>query len=148
VGRPPRPRRPPEDIAEHGTLPVVSSALAIDRVVHERMRLAIIAALTLNDALGFPDLKELLGATDGNLIVHARRLEDAGYISCTKITDGRAPRTIYRLTPAGRAALRRYLDRMESLATALRAPRAADGDSAGDAGSHDTRPSPRLDQSG
>jgi DNA-binding MarR family transcriptional regulator len=129
-------------------VPVVSSALAIDRVVHERMRLAIIAALTLNDALGFPDLKELLGATDGNLIVHARRLEDAGYISCTKITDGRAPRTIYRLTPAGRAALRRYLDRMESLASALRAPRAADGDNAADAASGDTRPSPRLDHSG
>ena len=71
-------------------MPVVSSALAIDRVVHERMRLAMIAALALNESLGFPDLKELLGATDGNLIVHARRLEDAGYISCTKITDGRA----------------------------------------------------------
>jgi DNA-binding HxlR family transcriptional regulator len=127
VGRPPRPRRALEDIAEPGTASVVSSALAIDRVVHERMRLAIIGALALNEALGFPDLKELLGATDGNLIVHARRLEDAGYISCTKVTDGRAPRTIYRLTPAGRAALRRYLERMESLAIALRTPPPAEG---------------------
>src|SRR5918995_1309641 len=108
-------------------MPVVSSALAIDRVVHERMRLAIIGALTLNDALGFADLKELLGATDGNLIVHARRLEDAGYISCTKVTDDRAPRTIYRLTPAGRAALRRDLERMESLTLALRTPPPAGG---------------------
>jgi hypothetical protein len=129
VGRPPRPRPAPEDIAEPGTVPVVSSALAIDRVVHERMRLAMIGALALNDSLGFPELKGLLGATDGNLIVHARRLEDAGYISCTKVTDGRTTRTVYRLTPAGRAALRRYLDRMESLAVALRTPRAADGQS-------------------
>jgi len=93
------------------------------------MRLAMIGALALNDSLGFPELKGLLGATDGNLIVHARRLEDAGYISCTKVTDGRTTRTVYRLTPAGRAALRRYLDRMESLAAALRTPRAADGQS-------------------
>ena len=142
MGRPPRPRRVPDDIAEPGTMPVVSSALGIDRVVHERMRLAMIAALALNESLGFPDLKELLGATDGNLIVHARRLEDAGYISCTKITEGRAARTIYRLTPAGRAALRRYLERMESLASALRAPRAVDaGNPAGDA--DETRSSPR-----
>src|ERR671911_37924 len=117
MGRPPRPRRPPEEIAEPGTVPVVSSALAIDRVVHERMRLAIIAALTLNDALGFPDLKELLGATDGNLIVHARRLEDAGYISCTKTTDGRAQRRRRRfrrhasLTPPGPLRLKRITHR-------------------------------------
>ena len=127
MGRPPRPRPLPEEIAEPGTVPVVASALAIDRVVHERMRLAMIAALALNEGLGFPDLKQLLGATDGNLIVHARRLEDAGYISCTKTTDGRSPRTIYRLTPAGRAALRRYLERMEGLATALRTPRGVEG---------------------
>ena len=129
MGRPPRPRRAPEDIAAPGTLHVVSSALAIDRVVHERMRLAIIGALALNETLGFPDLKELLGATDGNVIVHARRLEDSGYISCTKITDGRGARTIYRLTPAGRAALRRYLERMENLAMALRTPQATDTES-------------------
>lgn len=142
MGRPSRPRRVPEEIAEPGTMPVVSSALAIDRVVHERMRLAMIGALALNESLGFPDLKELLGATDGNLIVHARRLEDAGYISCTKITDGRAPRTIYRLTPAGRAALRRYLERMESLAAALRTPRATGGDNPVEPGSPETRSSP------
>jgi DNA-binding HxlR family transcriptional regulator len=143
VGRPPRPRRVPDDIAEPGTLPVVSSALGIDRVVHERMRLAMIAALALNESLGFPDLKELLGATDGNLIVHARRLEDAGYISCTKITEGRAARTIYRLTPAGRAALRRYLERMESLASALRAPRAVAAGNPAEGDSDKTRSSPR-----
>ena len=143
MGRPPRPRRMPDDIAEPGTMPVVSSALGIDRVVHERMRLAMIAALALNESLGFPDLKELLGATDGNLIVHARRLEDAGYISCTKITEGRAARTIYRLTPAGRAALRRYLERMESLTTALRAPRAVDAGNPAEGDSDKTRSSPR-----
>jgi len=121
VGRPPTPRRPVEDATRPGTVPVVSGALGIDRVVHERMRLAMIAALALNDSLGFADLKNLLGATDGNLIVHARRLEDAGYISCTKITEGRTPRTVYRLTAAGRAALRRYLERMDALALTLRA---------------------------
>jgi DNA-binding MarR family transcriptional regulator len=121
VGRPPRPRRRLEEIAGPGTVPVVSGALAIDRVVHERMRLAMISALALNDALSFADLKDLLGATDGNLITHARRLEDAGYISCTKITEGRTPRTIYRLTAAGRAALRRYLERMDNLAVSIRA---------------------------
>jgi DNA-binding MarR family transcriptional regulator len=119
VARPARPRRSPDEIAEPGTAPVVSGALTIDRVVHERMRLAMIGALALNEALSFADLKDLLGATDGNLIVHARRLEDAGYITCTKTTDGRTSRTIYRLTPAGRAALRRYLDRMGQLAAAL-----------------------------
>ena len=129
-------------------MPVVSSALAIDRVVHERMRLAMIGALALNESLGFPDLKELLGATDGNLIVHARRLEDAGYISCTKITEGRAARTIYRLTPAGRAALRRYLERMESLATALRTPRPGGGNDSADDGSEQTRSSRPQGQSG
>jgi DNA-binding HxlR family transcriptional regulator len=129
-------------------MPVVSSALGIDRVVHERMRLAMIAALAVNESLGFPDLKELLGATDGNLIVHARRLEDAGYISCTKITEGRAARTIYRLTPAGRAALRRYLERMESLATALRTPRPGGADDPADAGSDETRSSRPPGQSG
>lgn len=143
MGRPPRPRRMPDDIAEPGTMPVVSSALGIDRVVHERMRLAMIAALALNESLGFPDLKELLGATDGNLIVHARRLEDAGYISCTKITEGRAARTIYRLTPAGRAALRRYLERMESLASALRAPGAVAAGNPAEGDSDKTRSSPR-----
>ena len=129
-------------------MPVVSSALGIDRVVHERMRLAMIAALALNESLGFPDLKELLGATDGNLIVHARRLEDAGYISCTKITEGRAARTIYRLTPAGRAALRRYLERMESLATALRTPRPGGGADSADDGSEETRSSRPRGESG
>jgi DNA-binding MarR family transcriptional regulator len=120
VARPARPRRSPDEIAKPGTAPVVSGALTIDRVVHERMRLAMIGALALNESLAFADLKELLGATDGNLIVHARRLEDAGYITCTKTIDGRASRTIYRLTPAGRAALRHYLERMGQLSDALK----------------------------
>jgi DNA-binding MarR family transcriptional regulator len=120
VGRPARQRRAPDEIAGPGTAPIVSGALTIDRVVHERMRLAMIGALALNESLAFTDLKELLGATDGNLIVHARRLEDAGYITCTKTIDGRTSRTIYRLTPAGRAALRRYLERMGQLAEALK----------------------------
>ena len=101
-------------------MPVVSGALAIDRVLHERMRLAIVGALALNESLSFADLRQLLGATDGNLIVHARRLEDAGYISCTKTTDGRTPRTDYRLTPAGRVAMRRYFAHMDELATGIR----------------------------
>jgi DNA-binding MarR family transcriptional regulator len=120
VGRPARPRAALEDIAGPGTVPAVSRALAIDRVVHERMRLAMISALALNDSLGFAELKQLLGATDGNLIVHARRLEDAGYISCTKTTDARTPRTIYRLTPAGRVALRRYFEHMDDLVSRIR----------------------------
>jgi DNA-binding HxlR family transcriptional regulator len=125
VGRPARPPRSPEDVAAPGTVPVIASALAIDRVVHERMRLAIVSALALNESLAFADLKQLLGATDGNLIVHARRLEDAGYLSCTKTSEARTPRTVYRLTPAGRAALRRYLHRMDDLARALRHAAAA-----------------------
>jgi DNA-binding MarR family transcriptional regulator len=120
MARPARPRRSPDEIAKPGTAPVVSGALTIDRVVHERMRLAMVGALALNESLAFADLKDLLGATDGNLIVHARRLEDAGYITCTKTTDGHASRTVYRLTAAGRAALRRYLERMRQLGDALK----------------------------
>jgi DNA-binding transcriptional ArsR family regulator len=91
-----------------------------DRVIHERVRLAIVSALAVNDALTFGDLKALLDATDGNLSVHARKLEDAGYIHCTKGFDGRVPRTAYRLTGAGRRALERYLAHMEALIRATR----------------------------
>ena len=97
-------------------------ALAADPVVHERVRLGIVSALAVEDRLGFTDLKRLLGVTDGNLSVHARRLEDAGYVAVTKSFDGRVPRTEYRLTAAGRAALERYLATMESLIRTLRDP--------------------------
>jgi len=92
----------------------------LDRVIHERMRLGIVSALAVNDALTFNDLKRLLRATDGNLSVHARKLERAGYVSCSKAFEGRVPRTTYRLTAAGRRALERYLDHMEALSRAAR----------------------------
>jgi DNA-binding HxlR family transcriptional regulator len=92
-----------------------STPLALDRVIHEHVRLAIVSALAVNEVLTFNDLKQLLDASDGNLSVHARRLEEAGYVSCRKTYDGRIPRTEYRLTAAGRRALERYLAHMEAL---------------------------------
>lgn len=91
-----------------------------DKLLHERMRLAIVGALAVNDALSFVELKELVGATDGNLSVHSRKLENAGLIACTKGFDGRVPRTEYRLTAAGKRALERHLDHMERLIRAVR----------------------------
>jgi len=88
---------------------------ALDRLIHERTRLGILSALAVNATLSFNTLKKLVGATDGNLSVHARKLEDAGYILCTKSFAGRLPKTEYRLAPAGRKALERYLDHMEAL---------------------------------
>ncbi len=96
------------------------TALDLDRLIHERMRLGIVSALAVNDSLSFSDLKKLMGTTDGNLSVHARKLEDAGYITCTKSFEGRMPKTQYRLTQAGRRALERYLDHMEALIRATR----------------------------
>jgi DNA-binding MarR family transcriptional regulator len=87
----------------------------LDRVIHERMRLAIVSALAANESLSFNDLKKLLGATDGNLSVHARKLEDAGYVALSKSFENRMPRTEYRLTPAGRRAFERYLRHLEAL---------------------------------
>lgn len=95
-------------------------AAPLDRIIHERLRLGIVSALAVNDSLTFNDLKRLLKATDGNLSVHARKLEDAGYVGCTKSFEGRVPRTEYRLTAAGRRALERYLDDMEALIRAAR----------------------------
>ena len=92
----------------------------LDRLIHERMRLGIVSALAVNEALSFNELKEMLGATDGNLSVHARRLEEAGYVHCTKSFHDRVPRTEYRLAPAGRRALEGYLEHMESLIQAVR----------------------------
>lgn len=87
----------------------------LDRLIHERMRLGIVSALAVNPSLTFVELKRLMKTTDGNLSVHARRLEEATYIECTKTFEGRVPRTEYRLTTAGRRALERYLDHMEAL---------------------------------
>jgi DNA-binding MarR family transcriptional regulator len=92
----------------------------LDRVVHDRMRLAILAALAGNETLSFTDLKTITGTTDGNLSVHARRLEDAGYVLCEKTFAGRTPRTEYQLTPAGRRAFEKYLDHMDALIKATR----------------------------
>jgi DNA-binding HxlR family transcriptional regulator len=86
-----------------------------DRLIHERLRLGIVSALAVNDRLTFNDLKRLLGTTDGNLSVHARKLEDAQYVACEKTFAGRLPRTEYRLTAAGRRALEKYLAHMEAL---------------------------------
>jgi DNA-binding MarR family transcriptional regulator len=93
----------------------VSMPLALDRVIHERLRLAIVSALAVHDSLSFNELKALLETSDGNVSVHARKLEDAGYVACTKGFEGRVPRTEYRLTPAGRRALEQYLAHMEAL---------------------------------
>jgi DNA-binding MarR family transcriptional regulator len=93
----------------------------LDRLIHERMRLGIVSALAVNESLSFNDLKKLLKTTDGNLSVHARKLEEAQYIVCAKYFEGRLPRTVYRLTPTGRRALERYLDEMEGLIHSMRA---------------------------
>ena len=95
-------------------------ALALDRLIHEPMRLGIISALVGNESMSFNELKQLMHTTDGNLSVHARKLEDAKYITCTKSFEGRVPRTEYKLTTAGRRALERYVDHMEALIRATR----------------------------
>lgn len=92
----------------------------LDRLIHERLRLGIVSALAVNDSLSFVELKRLMKTTDGNLSVHARRLEEAGYIACSKSFQGRVPRTAYRLTELGRRALQRYLDHMEALIRTMR----------------------------
>jgi DNA-binding HxlR family transcriptional regulator len=89
-------------------------------LIHERLRLGILSALSVNQSLTFNELKKLLDTTDGNLSVHARKLEEAAYVACTKSFEGRVPRTEYRLTAAGRKALERYLDHMEALIQAMR----------------------------
>ena len=101
-------------------MPPAGVAQKLDRLVHERLRLGILSALSVNESLTFTELKKLLDTTDGNLSVHARKLEEAGYIACTKGFSGRVPRTDYRLTAAGRRALDRYLDHMEALIQAMR----------------------------
>lgn len=97
-----------------------SAAPNLDRLIHERLRLGIISALAANESLTFSDLKNLMNTTDGNLSVHARKLEEAGYISCSKYFEGRLPKTEYKLTAAGRSALENYLSHMESLIKQMR----------------------------
>ncbi len=96
------------------------AAADLDRLIHERMRLGIVSALAANESLSFNDLKKLLATTDGNLSVHARKLEDAKYIVCEKYFEGRLPKTVFRLSQAGRTALERYLAQMESLIHSMR----------------------------
>ena len=107
---------PVEAVAEATT-----HTTSLDRIIHERMRLGIVSALAANESLSFHDLKKLLATTDGNLSVHARKLEDAGYIECEKYFEGRLPKTVYRLSLAGRHALEQYLDQMEALIDSMRA---------------------------
>jgi DNA-binding HxlR family transcriptional regulator len=97
------------------------ASLALDRLIHERVRLAIVSSLAVTESLTFNELKHLVGATDGNLSVHARRLEEAGYLECLKSFEGRMPRTEYRLTAVGREALEQYLAHMEGIIRSTRA---------------------------
>jgi len=99
---------------------LAAGAPKLDRLIHERLRLGMVSALSVNESLTFNELKKLLDTTDGNLSVHARKLEEAGYVACAKSFAGRMPRTDYRLTAAGRRALERYLDHMEALIQAMR----------------------------
>ena len=107
-------------VAPKAVMPSCGETYQVDALIHERLRLGIVSALAVNESLTFTDLRSMLATTDGNLSVHARKLEDAGYIQCTKSFDGRLPKTDYRLTSAGRAALGRYLDHMEMLIRAMR----------------------------
>ena len=115
------PQKPIAEVPNAQTSPKEKSAAPnLDRLIHERLRLGIISALAANESLTFSDLKSLMNTTDGNLSVHARKLEEAGYISCTKFFEGRLPKTEYKLTAAGRSALENYLSHMESLIKQMR----------------------------
>jgi DNA-binding MarR family transcriptional regulator len=127
VGKPQRGGRAPQPEKEvveglrtvRGRAPA-EGPLALDRLIHERLRLGILSALAVNESLSFGDLKRLMQTTDGNLSVHARKLEEASYVTCTKSFEGRVPKTEYSITAAGRRALERYLDHMEALIRATR----------------------------
>ena len=95
----------------------------LDKIIHERMRLGIISALAANEKLSFTELKNLLDTSDGNISVHARKLEDAGYVTCEKSFNGRMPLTEYKITADGREALERYLNHMEALISAMKGNR-------------------------
>ena len=115
---PEKPREKAREIRERE--PHAPELPELDRLIHERIRLGIVSALAVNRSLTFNELKALLKTTDGNLSVHARRLEEADYIVCNKSFDGRLPKTEYRLTASGRKALERYLNHMEALIRATR----------------------------
>jgi DNA-binding HxlR family transcriptional regulator len=115
VSRQSRATSPEPKASSHDPRAAKHEATNLDRVIHERMRLAIVSALAVNDSLTFNDLKRLLETTDGNLSVHARKLEDARYIVCEKSFEGRMPKTEYRLTAAGRKAFEKYIAHMEAL---------------------------------
>lgn len=104
----------------HVSQTAVETAPDLDRLIHERMRLGIVSALAANPCMTFGDLKNLMRTTDGNLSVHARKLEEGGYVACTKSFAGRVPKTEYKITAAGRRALERYLDHMEALIRSMR----------------------------
>src|SRR3954449_7538636 len=116
-------RKEREKKPESPGIAAVSAAIGapkLDRLIHERLRLGILSALSVNESLTFNELKKLLDTTDGNLSVHARKLEEAGYLTCTKTFAGRVPRSDYKLSAAGRRALERYLDHMEALIQTMR----------------------------
>ena len=120
---PSRSRRQPTPPGANPALQAIRSlgkSNSADRLIHERLRLAIVSALAVNETLSFTQLREILGTSDGNLSVHARKLEEAGYVACTKYFAKRVPRTDYRLTAQGRQALAEYLDQMEALVRAMR----------------------------
>ncbi len=116
-------KKPEKDVREPEPVriePLENPAPELDRLIHERMRLGIVSALAANHSLSFNDLKKILNTTDGNVSVHARKLEEAHYIICNKTFEGRMPKTEYKLTAAGRRALEKYLDHMESIIQAMR----------------------------
>ena len=121
----PQPAAKNPKVAETAPLRGVSGGAAqgLDRLIHERLRLGIVSALAVNASLTFTDLRTMLETTDGNLSVHARKLEDAGYVVCEKSFAGRTPRTEFRLAPAGRRAFEKYLDHMDALIAAARKAR-------------------------
>ena len=118
---PARPANAPASIKPAHTAP--KDAQRLDRLIHDRVRLGILSALSAVESMSFAELKAALEASDGNLSVHARKLEDAGYITCEKTFVGRTPRTDFRLAPAGRRAFEKYLDHMGALISAARKAR-------------------------
>jgi DNA-binding MarR family transcriptional regulator len=118
-----RKEQPKKAVTEETALRVVhgkANPVQLDRLIHERIRLGIVSALAVNESLTFNELKKILDTTDGNLSVHARRLEEAEYIACAKTFEGRMPKTQYRLTPRGRKAFEEYLNHMEAIIQAAR----------------------------
>ena len=116
----PRASKPAREPRSTAPAEAIGGAAELDRLIHERVRLGIVSALAVNPSLTFNELKSLLKTTDGNLSVHARKLEEAEYVRCIKSFDGRVPRTEYQLTAQGRHALERYLDEMEGIIRATR----------------------------